>query len=55
MKLSELQKQIANIIETHGDMDIIRIRSLDIDGIIQNEFDKNIFNKLNNNSSIFFR
>ena len=41
MKLSELQKQIANIIETHGDMDIIRIRSLDIDGIIQNEFDKN--------------
>jgi hypothetical protein len=42
MKLSELQKQIADIIETHGDMDIIRIRSLDIDGIIQNEFDKNI-------------
>lgn len=42
MKLSELQKQIADIIETYGDMDIIRIRSLDIDGIIQNEFDKNI-------------
>lgn len=42
MKLSELQKQIADIIETHGDMDVIRIRSLDIDGIIQNEFDKNI-------------
>lgn len=42
MKLSELQKQITNIIETHGDMDIIRIRSLDIDGIIQNDFNKNI-------------
>lgn len=42
MKLSELQKQIADILKTHGDMDIIRIRSLDIDGIIQNEFDKNI-------------
>lgn len=42
MKLSELQKQIADIIETYGDMDVIRMRSLDIDGIIQNEFDKNI-------------
>ncbi len=42
MKLSELQKQITDIIETHGDMDVIRMRSLDIDGIIQNEFDKNI-------------
>ena len=42
LKLSELQKQIAEILEKHGDMEVIRIRSLDIDGIVQNEFDKNI-------------
>ena len=42
MKLSELHEQIGQILKEHGDMDVIRVRSLDIDGIIQNEFDKNI-------------
>jgi hypothetical protein len=42
MKLSELQNTIKETIEKYGDMDVIRIRSLDIDGMIQNEFDKNV-------------
>ena len=42
MKLSELQLLINTILDTEGDMDVIRFRSLDIDGIIQNVFDKNI-------------
>lgn len=42
MKLSELQSLINKILESEGDMDVIRIRSLDIDGIVQNNFNKNI-------------
>lgn len=41
MKLSDLQTLISTILEKEGDMDVIRIRSLDIDGIVQNDFSKN--------------
>jgi hypothetical protein len=41
MKLSELYERIGQVLREHGDMDVIRIRSLDIDGIIQNDFTKN--------------
>jgi hypothetical protein len=41
MKLSELYGRIGQILREQGDMDVIRIRSLDIDGIVQNDFTKN--------------
>ena len=42
MKLSELYAKIGQTIKEYGDMDVIRVRSLEIDGIIQNDFDKNL-------------
>lgn len=41
MKLSELQEIIQDTIMVHGDMDVVRVRTLEIDGIVQNDFDKN--------------
>lgn len=41
MKLSELNELIGQILKEQGDMDVIRVRSLDIDGIVQNDFIKN--------------
>lgn len=41
MKLNELYERIGQVLREHGDMDVIRIRSLDIDGIVQNDFTKN--------------
>lgn len=43
MLLSELQKLIEEKLEMYGDMPVIRVRSLAIDGIVSNDFDK--FNK----------
>ena len=42
MLLSELQKIIQDTIMVWGDMDVVRIRTHDIDGIVQNDFDKNL-------------
>lgn len=42
MLLSELQKIIQDTIMLYGDIPVVRIRSLDIDGIIQNDFEKNL-------------
>ena len=42
MLLSELQKIIQDTIMLYGDIPVIRVRSLDIDGIIQNDFEKNL-------------
>lgn len=42
MKLSELQKIIQDTIMLYGDIPVVRVRSLDIDGIIQNDFEKNL-------------
>lgn len=42
MKLTELQKIIQDTIMLYGDMDVVRVRTIDIDGIVQNDFDKNI-------------
>jgi hypothetical protein len=42
MLLSELQKIIQDTIMLYGDMDIVRTRTLDLDGIIQNDFEKNL-------------
>jgi hypothetical protein len=42
MLLSELQKLIEEKLETYGDMPVIRARSLDIDGIVSNDFNKNL-------------
>jgi hypothetical protein len=42
MLLSELQKIIQDTIMLYGDMDVVRTRTLDLDGIIQNDFEKNL-------------
>lgn len=42
MLLSELQKQIEAVLEMYGDMPVVRTRTIDIDGIIQNDFEKNL-------------
>lgn len=42
MLLSELQKIIQDTIMLYGDIPVVRVRSLDIDGIIQNDFEKNL-------------
>ena len=39
MKLSELYAKIGQTIQEYGDMDVVRVRSLDIDGIILNKLD----------------
>ena len=62
LKLSELQKQITEIIEKYGDMDVTRIRSLDIDGIVSNisvkdntiNYSSDNFNILDNNGTKYF-
>ena len=42
MLLSELQKMVEDALEMYGDIPVVRTRSLDIDGIIQNDFEKNL-------------
>lgn len=42
MLLSELQKMVEDALEMYGDIPVARTRSLDIDGIIQNDFEKNL-------------
>ena len=42
MKLSELQKIIQDTIMLYGDMDVVRVRTIDIDGIVSNDFEKNL-------------
>lgn len=62
LKLSELQKQITEIIEKYGDMDVIRVRSLDIDGIVSNisikdntiNYSSDNFNILDNDGTNYF-
>jgi hypothetical protein len=62
MKLSELQSLINKILESQGDMDVIRIRSLDIDGIVSNisikdntiNYSSDNFNIIDNNDTKYF-
>lgn len=62
MKLSELQFLINTILDTEGDMDVVRIRSLDIDGIVSNislkdntiNYSSDNFNIINNNGAKYF-
>lgn len=42
MLLSELQKIIQDTIMLYGDIPVVRVRSLDIDGIVSNDFNKNL-------------
>ena len=42
MKLSELQRIVQDTITLWGDMDVVRVRTLDLDGIVQNDFEKNL-------------
>ena len=42
MLLSELQKLIEEALEMYGDIPVVRARSLDVDGIVSNDFNKNL-------------
>lgn len=42
MLLSELQRIVQDTIMVWGDMDVVRVRTLEVDGIVQNDFDKNL-------------
>ena len=52
MLLSELQKLIEEALEMYGDIPVVRTRSLDVDGIVSNDFNKNLISHSGNDFNV---
>lgn len=52
MLLSELQKLIEEALEMYGDIPVVRTRSLDIDGIVSNDSNKNLIRYSGNDFNV---
>ena len=52
MLLSELQKLIEEALEMYGDIPVVRARSLDVDGIVSNDFNKNLIRYSGNDFNV---